>query len=88
MQQYGAKLHPDLKFRISRSLPLIDHTVISNPAVAKSFCSILRNSGEVYPTLKLMHELGVLGRTFRNLANSPAADHTNTIIATLPTNMS
>ena len=62
MQQYGAKLHPDLKFRISRSLPLIDHTVISNPAVAKSFCSILRNSGEVYPTLKLMHELGVLGR--------------------------
>ena len=62
MQQYGAKLHPDLKFRISRSLPLIDHDVINNPAAARSFCSILRNSGEVYPVLKLMHELGVLGR--------------------------
>jgi len=62
MQQYHAKLHPDLKFRISRSLPLIDHTIINHPSAAKSFCSILRTSGEVYPTLKLMHELGVLGR--------------------------
>ena len=62
MQKHGAKLHPDLKFRISRSLPLIDHTVINHPSAAKSFCSILRAPGEVYPTLELMHELGVLGR--------------------------
>ncbi len=62
MQQFGAKLHPDLKFRISRSLPLIDHEIINHPSAAKSFCSILRNPGEVYPILKLMHELGVLGR--------------------------
>ena len=62
MQQCGAKLHPDLKFRISRSLPLIDHTVINHPSAAKSFCSILSNAGEVYPALKLMHELGVLSR--------------------------
>ncbi|MEZ7844301.1 MAG: [protein-PII] uridylyltransferase [Opitutales bacterium] len=62
MQQFGAKLHPDLKFRISRSLPLIDHSVINNASAAKSFCSILRYPGEVYPILKLMHELGVLGR--------------------------
>jgi [protein-PII] uridylyltransferase len=62
IQQYGAKLHPDLKFRISRSLPLIDHTVINNPSAAKSFCSILSSPGEVFPALKLMHELGVLGR--------------------------
>ena len=62
MQQYDAKLHPDLKFRISRSLPLIDHNIINHPSAAKSFCSILNNVGEVYPALKLMHELGVLGR--------------------------
>jgi [protein-PII] uridylyltransferase len=62
MQQFGAKLHPDLKFRISRSLPSIDHSVINNASAAKSFCSILRYPGEVYPILKLMHELGVLGR--------------------------
>ena len=62
MQQFGAKLHPDLKFRISRSLPLIDHSMINNPSAAKSFCSILRSPGEVYPILELMHDLGVLGR--------------------------
>lgn len=62
MQQFGAKLHPDLKFRISRSLPLIDHDMINHPSAAKSFCSILRYPGEVYPVLELMHELGVLGR--------------------------
>jgi len=62
MQQFGAKLHPDLKFQISRSLPLINHAVINNPSAAKSFCSILRSPGEVYPILELMHDLGVLGR--------------------------
>lgn len=62
MQQFGATLHPDLKFRISRSLPLIDHSLINHPSAAKSFYSILRNSGEVYPILELMHESGVLGR--------------------------
>jgi [protein-PII] uridylyltransferase len=62
LQQFGAKLDPELKFRISRSLPLLDHDVINSPAAAKSFCSILRSPGEVYPILVLMHELGVLGR--------------------------
>lgn len=62
MQQFGVKLHPDLKFRISRSLPLIDHSIINHPSAAKSFCSILRYPGEVYPILELMHDLGVLGR--------------------------
>lgn len=62
MQKYDARLHPDLKFRISRSLPLIDHTVITHPSAASSFNSILRAAGKVFPTLKSMHELGVLGR--------------------------
>lgn len=62
MQQYDAKLHPDLKFRISRSLPLIDHRVINATSAARSFFSILRNTGNVYNTLKQMHELGVLSR--------------------------
>jgi len=62
MQQYGASLHPDLKFRISRSLPLIDAAIINHPSAAKSFCSILKSPGDVYPTLEQMHELGVLRR--------------------------
>jgi [protein-PII] uridylyltransferase len=62
LQQFGAKLHPDLKFQISRSLPLLNHAVINHPSAARSFCSILRSPGEVYPILALMHDLGVLGR--------------------------
>ncbi|MGJ8637836.1 MAG: [protein-PII] uridylyltransferase [Opitutaceae bacterium] len=62
VQQFGAKLHPDLRYLISRSILLIDHTVIQNAGAAKTFCSILRSPGEVYPILMQMHELDVLGR--------------------------
>jgi len=62
MQQFNAKLDPDLRFLIHRSIPLIDGSLINSPAAAKSFCAILRSPGEVYPVLMQMHELGVLGR--------------------------
>jgi len=61
-QQFGAKLDSDLRFLITRSIPLIDHSVINSASAAKSFCSILRSPGEVYPILMQMHEMGVLGR--------------------------
>jgi len=62
LQQFGAKLDPDLKYLITRSIPLIKTPVIKSPAAAKTFCAILRCPGEVFPILTLMHELGVLGR--------------------------
>ena len=62
MQQFGASLDMELMYLISRSIPLIDSELINSAAAAKSFCSILRSPGEVYPVLNLMHELGVLGR--------------------------
>ncbi|MGB0259236.1 MAG: HD domain-containing protein, partial [Coraliomargarita sp.] len=62
MQQFGATLDVELMYLISRSIPLIDSELINSQAAAKSFCSILRSPGEVYPILNLMHELGVLGR--------------------------
>lgn len=61
-QQFGAKLDSDLRFLITRSIPLIDHSIINSASAAKSFCSILRSPGEVYPILMQMHEMGVLGR--------------------------
>jgi len=61
-QQFGAKLDSDLRFLITRSIPLIDHSIINSAAAAKSFCAILRSPGEVYPILTQMHEMGVLGR--------------------------
>ena len=62
LQQFSAKLHPDLKYQLSRSIPFIDKVVINSPSAAKAFCSILRSPGEVYPTLLLMHEIGILER--------------------------
>jgi len=62
MQQFGAKLDPDLRFLIHQSIPLIDANLINSPSAAKSFRAILRNPGEVYPVLMRMHELDVLGR--------------------------
>ncbi|MEN8734516.1 MAG: [protein-PII] uridylyltransferase [Lentimonas sp.] len=62
LQQFEAKLDPDLKYLVSRSILLIDHNIIQSPAAAKTFCSILRSPGDVYPILTLMHEIGVLGR--------------------------
>ena len=61
-QQFGAKLDSDLRFLITRSIQLIDHSIINSASAAKSFCSILRSPGEVYPILTQMHEMGVLGR--------------------------
>ena len=61
-QQFGAKIDSNLRYLISRSILLIDHSIINSPSAAKSFCAILRSPGEVYPILLEMHELGVLGR--------------------------
>ncbi|TVP79256.1 MAG: [protein-PII] uridylyltransferase [Puniceicoccaceae bacterium] len=61
-QQFGARIDSDLRYLISRSILLIDHTIINSNSAAKSFCAILRSPGEVYPILLQMHELGVLGR--------------------------
>ena len=62
LQQFGAKLDPDLKFLIARSTSLIDSNVINSESAAKSFCSILRSPGEVFPIFVQMHDLNVLGR--------------------------
>jgi len=61
-QQFGASLDPDLKYLITRSTPLIDYRIVKSESAAKTFNAILRNPGEVYPVLRQMHELGVLGR--------------------------
>ncbi len=47
---------------IRESLPLITKKVTHSPDANLSFRSILEEAGGVFPTLQLMHELGVLGR--------------------------
>jgi [protein-PII] uridylyltransferase len=47
---------------IRESVPLITRRVLRSPDANLSFRTILEEAGAVFPTLNLMHELGVLGR--------------------------
>lgn len=51
-----------LQSLIRESLPLITRRITHDSAANLSFKTILEAAGAVYPTLALMHELGVLGR--------------------------
>ncbi len=60
-QQRKVELDFDLCALIRASLHLVDAAVRASPEANASFRSILQESGNVYPTLNEMHELGVLG---------------------------
>ncbi|AOS45328.1 Bifunctional uridylyltransferase/uridylyl-removing enzyme [Lacunisphaera limnophila] len=61
-QQLGCTPDLDLAALIRASVPLITQQVIASADANLSFQTILEEAGQVYPTLSLMHELGVLGR--------------------------
>jgi [protein-PII] uridylyltransferase len=61
-QQLGAKPDFALQALIREALPLVTRQVQQSLDANVSFRAILEEAGMVYPTLVLMHELGVLGR--------------------------
>ncbi|MSU70238.1 MAG: [protein-PII] uridylyltransferase [Opitutaceae bacterium] len=61
-QQLGCTPDFHLTALIRESLPLITRKVLHSTDANVSFRSILSEAGAVFPTLNLMHELGVLGR--------------------------
>ncbi len=61
-QRHSAKIHFDLQSLIREQGHLIDESVIHSEDANTSFKAILQEPGSVYPTLSLMHELGILGR--------------------------
>ncbi len=61
-QQLGCTPDLDLSSLIRGSGQLITRQVIESPDANLSFQTILEEAGQVYPSLSLMHELGVLGR--------------------------
>jgi [protein-PII] uridylyltransferase len=56
------EFHPELSDLISRRLHLIDRTFQYAVAARETFFAILSRKGEVGRILRLMHDLGVLGR--------------------------
>ena len=61
-QQLGAQPDFNLTALIRESLPLLTRRVLESADANVSFRSILEQAGAVFPTLVLMHDLGVLGR--------------------------
>jgi [protein-PII] uridylyltransferase len=51
-----------LQSLVRESLPLVTRRVSESADACTSFKAILDEAGNVYPTLELMHELGILGR--------------------------
>lgn len=61
-QQHNVELDFELSALIRSSLDLIDDGIRASSEANLSFRTILQESGNVYPTLNEMHELGVLGK--------------------------
>ena len=57
-------IQPDfhLQALIRRSVPLLTRRILHSQDAQVSFRAIMAEAGAVFPTLNLMHELGVLGR--------------------------
>ncbi|GDY21974.1 bifunctional uridylyltransferase/uridylyl-removing enzyme [Verrucomicrobiota bacterium] len=62
IQQRGLKLHPDLAQLVRRNLVLVDKEFRSDPHVATTFLEILSQRGNVGGVLRLMHDVGLLGK--------------------------
>ncbi len=61
-QQRGLQLHPDLTQLIRNQLALVNRTFLTDEHVRETFLAILNQRGNVAPTLRAMHDVGLLGK--------------------------
>jgi [protein-PII] uridylyltransferase len=61
-QTRGKKLHPDLLQLVRNNLALVDGKFLRDAHVRSTFLAILNQRGNVAPTLRAMHEVGLLGK--------------------------
>nr|MBI1231028.1 [protein-PII] uridylyltransferase [Cytophagales bacterium] len=62
IQKLGLNLHPTLEYAIRNHVEKLPDEFQSDPKVVETFLEILNQRGSVSRVLRLMHELGVLGR--------------------------
>lgn len=62
VQQRGLKLHPDLAQLIRNHLALVNREFLKDQHVHETFLEILNQRGNVSPVLRVMHEVGFLGK--------------------------
>ncbi|MFM2082887.1 MAG: hypothetical protein RL380_1578 [Verrucomicrobiota bacterium] len=61
-QTRGKQLHPDLLQLVRNHLALVDGQFLRDAHVRSTFLAILNQRGNVAPTLRAMHEVGLLGK--------------------------
>lgn len=61
-QQRGLEFHPDLIQLLRDNVSLVDNAFINNSEIHETFLEILNQRGNVAPTLRIMHEVDLLGR--------------------------
>jgi [protein-PII] uridylyltransferase len=61
-QQLGLRLHPDLAQLIRNQLSLVNNAFLRDRHVRETFLEILDQRGNVAPVLRVMHEVGFLGK--------------------------
>lgn len=62
VQKLGLRLHPELEQHIRAHLFMVDSHFKKNPHVNETFMEILDQAGNVAPILRIMHEVGFLGK--------------------------
>lgn len=62
MQQRGLRLHPDLAQSIRNQLSLVNREFLEDEHVHQTFLEVLNQRGNVFPVLRSMHEVGLLGK--------------------------
>ena len=61
-QTRGKQIHPDLAQLIRQNVHLVDREFLRDAHVRSTFLAILNQRGNVAPTLRAMHEVGLLGK--------------------------
>lgn len=61
-QQRGLKLHPDLAQFLRQQISLVDKRFLVDARNHTTFLEILNQAGNVAPSLRAMHEVGLLGK--------------------------
>ncbi len=61
-QQRGLQLHPDLAQLVRQQMNLVDKSFLTDPRNHTTFLEILNKAGNVGPSLRAMHDVGLLGK--------------------------
>ena len=61
-QQRGLRLHPDLAQVVRQQMNLVDKSFLTDPRNHATFLEILNKAGNVAPSLRAMHDVGLLGK--------------------------